>query len=57
MTKEEHRKIWGSRVAGKRDALKALPPDQMDADVPAKEGLNFCNQLFSMASLPYAAEV
>ena len=30
------------------DALKALPPGQKDADVPAKEGLNFCNQLFSI---------
>ncbi len=30
------------------DALKALPQGQKDADVPAKEGLNFCNQLFAI---------
>lgn len=30
------------------DALKALPPGQKDADVPAREGLAFCNQLFAI---------
>ena len=30
------------------EALKALPSEQQQADVPAKEGLNFCNQLFAI---------
>jgi len=30
------------------EALKALPPDEAKADVPAREGLNFCNQLFAI---------
>jgi len=30
------------------ESLKALPPEQKDADVPAKEGLSFCNKLFAI---------
>jgi transposase/uncharacterized coiled-coil protein SlyX len=30
------------------EALKALPSEQKEAAVPAKEGLNFCNQLFAI---------
>lgn len=30
------------------EALKALPPEQRNAPVAAKEGLNFCNQLFDI---------
>lgn len=30
------------------EALKALPASQGNADVPAKEGLDFCNQLFAI---------
>lgn len=30
------------------DALKALPPGEKDADVPAKEGLDYCNKLFTI---------
>jgi transposase len=30
------------------EALKALPADKRNAEVPAKEGLNFCNQLFAI---------
>ena len=32
------------------EALKALPADQAGAEVPAKEGLAFCNQLFAIES-------
>jgi len=30
------------------EALKALPRDQAQADVPAREGLEFCNRLFAI---------
>jgi transposase len=30
------------------EALKALPPEQKDAPVTAKEGLGFCNRLFAI---------
>lgn len=39
---------WSHARRGFTDSLKALPSDQKDADVPAKEGFNFCNQLFSI---------
>ena len=37
---------WSHARRGYTDALKALPRDQQDADVPAKAGRNFCDQLF-----------
>jgi len=30
------------------EALRALPPDQKQADVPARQGLEFCNRLYAI---------